>query len=100
MAYILQGIIICSFIALFAVNVVFRVRLMKMFKQMSKLNISFSVQHLFNKKRLIDEVVQFNLPHEELIMNLWHTLRKAIIFAITLLLTIVICSIVLNQINS
>ena len=72
---------------------------MKMFKEVSKLNIHFGVQHLLIKNRLIDEVIQFNLPHEELTWNLWNTLRKAISIALMLLFAILTCSVVLNLIK-
>ena len=95
MINVLLGVLILSFIALFVLNIVYRVRLMKMFKRISSLKLPFQLQHLWQKKQLVDEVITFYPEHEAFIWLFWRTLRQAIMIAIILLLTIILCGLII-----
>lgn len=62
-------LIIAAFIALLFLNVYFRVKVIKIYRVLVKNNIEFGAKHVFNDKKLKEEVLPMYPEHQEDILN-------------------------------
>lgn len=56
MYYILVSLVIGLFVAMLFLNVYFRVKVMKSYKKLVQNEVEFNASHLFNKKKMEEEV--------------------------------------------
>ncbi|MCB0653806.1 MAG: hypothetical protein KDC85_21190 [Saprospiraceae bacterium] len=62
MYILLITIVIGLFIAMLFLNVYFRIKVLKSYKKLVQNNVEFSAKHLFNKKRMAEEIFP-RYPH-------------------------------------
>lgn len=70
--------LILSFVALFAVVVYFRIRVLKAYSILVKNRIQFDAAHIFNKTRMNFEIITKYPEHEDTILDFARGIRLSI----------------------
>ncbi|MEZ4912213.1 MAG: hypothetical protein R2774_15300 [Saprospiraceae bacterium] len=83
-------------LALLIVNVIFRVRVMKYYKEMVKHHIDFDPLAVFSKNRLQNEVYDKYPQHSVLIQTFVYNIKLSIAIALGLILLLALLAIILK----
>ncbi len=95
MEIILIFFIIGLFIALLFLNVYFRLKVLKAYKSLVQHRVQFDAKDVFNRQRIVDEIVPRYPQHEELILSFIDHIRYSVRIAMLLILLITIFGAVL-----
>ena len=81
-------LIVAAFIAMLAVNVFFRVKVLKLYKYMVQHNIQFNSRHFFSRDRMEEEVLSRYPEHREHIERFVYLIKQSITLASGLIVII------------
>ncbi len=98
MSTILISLIIGIFIALFFLNVYFRVKVLKVYKILVQNRIQFDSSHILNKSKLEAEILPKYPAFRNEILTFTGHIRKSLSIAVVLVLLITIAGFILKQV--
>jgi hypothetical protein len=90
-------LIVAAFIAMLAVNVLYRVKILKLYKYMVQNNIEFNSSHFFSSSKMEEEVLSRYPKHREKIVQFVHLIKQSITLASGLILIILIFGYILMK---
>ena len=88
MEHILLFLVIGLFAAMVFLNVYFRLKVLKDYRELVKHRIEFKAVHVFNEQRMRDEIVAKHPKHEKHLISFGKHLRYAIQMATVLIVLI------------
>lgn len=93
----LVTLIIAAFIALLFINVYFRVKVIKVYRNLVKNKVEFGAKHVFNEKKLREEVIPMYPEHKDDILTFSKHLKFSTRMASVLFLLICLFGLVLMR---
>ena len=90
-------LIVAAFVAMLAVNVLFRVKILKLYKYMVQNNIEFNSSHFFSRTKMEDEILSKYPEHKDKILQFVHLIKQSITLASGLILIILIFGYILMK---
>lgn len=88
MYHLLFALIIGAFIAMLAVNVIYRVRIFKKYKYLVQNRVQFTTAHFFNRERLETEVLTKYPDHRSDIEEFIQMIQRSVQLASVLIVII------------
>ena len=96
MYYILIFTIIGLFLALLALNIYFRIRVLKHYKYLVQNKVQFNAMDIFNQKKIDEEIVSKYPQHKEHILAFTGNIRRSVNIAVLFVVLIACAGAVLH----
>lgn len=90
-------IVIAAFLGVLAVNVYFRVKVLKVYKRLRKNNVEFDASHMLSDKKLQEEVLPRYPQMKDDILTFVKLIRRSITIACILMALIITAGLILNR---
>lgn len=92
-------VIIGLFCLLLFMNIFFRVRVLKLYKSLVQNKVQFSTSHIWDSKKMENEVIAKHPKHEEEIRLFVQRMKQSLLIAIGIILAIIIVGILSQILN-
>lgn len=99
MNQLLTIIIIGLFCLLVFMNLYFRVRVFKLYKKLVQNKVEFSTSHIWNAKKMEDEVISKHPKHEKDIRLFVQRMKQSLLIGLGIILAIAIAGIISQTLN-
>lgn len=86
---------IVTFALLLIANVFFRIKTFRTFKKLAENNVSFGKEHIFNRQRLEEEIINKHPEHKDLILSHVNSMKLSMNISSLCVVVLTICGAVL-----